>query len=107
MTERVIAHRKTSRTNKTRKTNKSHKKRRQRFGSSMIIARQTRGKRQPLVRTKHTFRLKGGRTLVTSGNKLTWGPVDQFGLLPEVNTRTYPNSYTPTWNTGSPYPASL
>ena len=94
---------KLSRSHNTRK----HRKNKRHYGSSMVIARQTKGKRQPLLRRQHTYRLKGGRTLVTSGNKLTWGPVDQFGLLPEVNTRIYPNSFTPTWNSGSPYPASL
>lgn len=39
--------------------------------------------------------------------KLNWGLVDQFGLLPEVNTRLYPNSFTPLWNSGTPYPDSL
>lgn len=96
----------TSKSNKYRKNRRNIKSRRH-SGSSMVIARQTRGKRQPLVRRQHTFRLRGGRTLVTSGNKLTWGAVDQFGLFPEVNTRTYPNSYSPTWNYVSPYPASL
>ena len=80
---------------------------RRKLGSSMVIARQTRGKRQPLVRRQHTFRLYGGRTLVTSGNKLTWGQVGEFGLFPEVNTRNYPNSFTPAWNSSSPYPANL
>jgi len=95
-------------------TKKSKKRRsrkgmnsRRKMGSSMVIARQTRGKRQPLGRRQNTFRLHGGRTLVTSGNKLTWGQVDQFGLFPEVNTRHYPNAFTPAWNSSSPYPASL
>lgn len=84
---------------------------------SRVVARQTKHtqKRKPLLkgissisrRSNRSLRMKGGRTLVTTGNKLTWGPVDQFGLLPEVNTRDYPNSYTPTWNSGSPYPSSL
>ena len=102
--------------NKSRKSRKSHtrKVRRNRrirskptVGSSMVVARQTKGKRHPLVRKQNTYKLRGGRTLVTSGNKLTWGQVDQFGLFPEVNNRDYPNSFTPSWSSDSPYPASL
>lgn len=102
--------------NKSRKSHKSHTRKVRRnkrtrskrtVGSSMVVARQTKGKRYPLLRKQHTYRLIGGRTLVTSGNKLTWGQVDQFGLFPEVNTRHYPNSFTPSWNSDSPYPASL
>ena len=106
LAKRTLKSRKTHRTRRHQKSKKDTRSKAH-LGSSMVIARQTKGKRHPLKRRQHTFRLRGGRTLVTSGNKLTWGPVDQFGLLPEVNTRTYPNSFTPTWSSGSPYPASL
>lgn len=82
-------------------------KRRQGSSSILVIARQTTGRRRPLSRKQTTFRLRGGRTLVTSANKLTWGHVNQLGLFAEQNTRVYPNSYTSLWSSGSPYPASL
>jgi len=111
--------------NKSRKRNTRNSRVKSKVVSNRVVARQTSHtqKRKPLLKgisniSKRNNRhisgrstrpsiTNGGRTLVTTGNQLTWGAVDKFGLLPEVDTRDYPNSYTPTWSSGSPYPSNL